>query len=37
MARRKRNGVAAEWKELIKKDEGLREVIQGVVQIGATH
>jgi transposase-like protein len=32
MALKKRSGVAAEWKELIAKDEGLREVIQGVVQ-----
>ena len=32
MALGKRTGVAAEWKELIAKDEGLREVIQGVVQ-----
>ena len=32
MALEKRTGVAAEWKELIAKDEGLREVIQGVVQ-----
>ena len=32
MALGKRTGVAAEWKEMIAKDEGLREVIQGVVQ-----
>jgi transposase-like protein len=32
MALKKRSGVAVEWKELIAKDEGLREVIQGVVQ-----
>ena len=32
MALGKRSDVAAEWKELIAKDEGLREVIQGVVQ-----
>ena len=32
MALEKRSDVVAEWKELIAKDEGLREVIQGVVQ-----
>jgi transposase-like protein len=32
MAQRKRSDMAMEWKELIGKDEGLREVIQGVVQ-----
>jgi transposase-like protein len=32
MARKKRSDVAAEWKEMIAKDEGLREVIQGVVR-----
>jgi len=32
MALGKRSDVVAEWKELIAKDEGLREVVQGVVQ-----
>ena len=32
MAQRNRSDVVAEWKELLSRDEGLREVIQGVVQ-----